>query len=259
MRYVAHPSRGASERPAAWELARTATRWWQHQGRDVVEIRGNGPEASFAESDDVEFAVSLGGDGTMLRTVELVLASRVPVLGVNLGRMGYLTAVEPAGIEQAFERMLAGDYLVEERMALEVELTGSVEGRFMALNDAISRRPDPGTRSEWLLRSPVARFSTYVADGILVSTPTGSTAYNLSARGPVVSPRLRAMVLTPVSPHMPFDRSLVLEPGSLSGSRSSTTGPPPRGHRRRAHHPAGHGRQRAVRACRGAGEADQLR
>ena len=61
---VVHP-----ERPAAWELARTATRWWQHQGRDVVEIRGNGPEASFAESDDVEFAVSLGGDGTMLRTV----------------------------------------------------------------------------------------------------------------------------------------------------------------------------------------------
>ncbi len=103
----------------------------------MIEVRGAGPEAPFAETDGVEFAVSLGGDGSMLRTVELVLASRVPVLGVNLGRMGYLTAVEPAGIEQAFEKMLAGEYLVEERMALEVELTGSVEGRFMALNDAI--------------------------------------------------------------------------------------------------------------------------
>ena len=205
---VVHP-----ERPAAWELARTATRWWQHQGRDVVEIRGTGPGAPFADTDDVEFAVSLGGDGTMLRTVELVLASRVPVLGVNLGRMGYLTAVEPAGIEQAFERMLAGDYLVEERMALEVELTGSVEGRFMALNDAIVEKTGPGHTIRVAVEIAGRPFLTYVADGILVSTPTGSTAYNLSARGPVVSPRLRAMVLTPVSPHMPFDRSLVLEPG----------------------------------------------
>jgi NAD+ kinase len=204
---VVHP-----ERPAAWELARTAARWWQSHGRDVVEIRGVGPERPFAETDGVEFAVSLGGDGTMLRTVELVLASRVPVLGVNLGRMGYLTAVEPAGIESAFERMLAGDYLVEERMALDVELEGSVEGRFMALNDAIVERTGPGHTIRVGVEIAGRAFLTYVADGILVSTPTGSTAYNLSARGPVVSPKLRAMVLTPVSPHMPFDRSLVLEP-----------------------------------------------
>jgi len=148
----------------------------------------------------------------MLRTVELVLASRVPVMGVNLGRMGYLTAVEPAGIESAFERMLAGDYLVEERMALDVELEGSVEGRFMALNDAIVERTGPGHTIRVGVEIAGRAFLTYVADGILVSTPTGSTAYNLSARGPVVSPKLRAMVLTPVSPHMPFDRSLVLEP-----------------------------------------------
>ena len=205
---VVHP-----EQPAAWELARTATRWWQRQGRDVIEIRGAGPETPFSEADGVEFAVSLGGDGTMLRTVEFVLAARVPVLGVNLGRMGYLTAVEPAGIEQAFERMLAGDYLVEERMALDVELTGSTEGRFMALNDAIVEKTGPGHTIRVAVEISGRPFLTYVADGILVCTPTGSTAYNLSARGPVVSPRLRAMVLTPVSPHMPFDRSLVLEPG----------------------------------------------
>lgn len=97
-------------------------------------------------------------------------------------------------------------------MALEVELTGSVEGRFMALNDAIVEKTGPGHTIRVAVEIAGRPFLTYVADGILVSTPTGSTAYNLSARGPVVSPKLRAMVLTPVSPHMPFDRSLVLEP-----------------------------------------------
>ncbi len=205
---VVHP-----ERPAAWELASTATRWWQREGRDLIEVREAEPGSSLAGRDDIEFAVSLGGDGTMLRTVELVLAARVPVLGVNLGRMGYLTAVEPAGMERAFEMMLAGDYLVEERMALEVEITGSVQGRFMALNDAIVEKTAPGHTIRVAVEIAGRPFLTYVADGILVSTPTGSTAYNLSARGPVVSPRLRAIVLTPVSPHMLFDRSLVLEPG----------------------------------------------
>jgi NAD+ kinase len=205
---VVHP-----ERPAAWELANIATRWWQRQGRDLIEVREAEPGSALAVRDDVEFALSLGGDGTMLRTVELVLASRVPVLGVNLGRMGYLTAVEPAGMERAFEAMLAGDYLVEERMALEVEITGSVQGRFMALNDAIVEKTAPGHTIRVAVEIAGRPFLTYVADGILVSTPTGSTAYNLSARGPVVSPRLRAIVLTPVSPHMLFDRSLVLEPG----------------------------------------------
>jgi NAD+ kinase len=204
---VVHP-----ERPAAWELARTATRWWQNQGRDVIEVRGAGSEPSSAETEDVELAVSLGGDGTMLRTVEIVLAARVPVLGVNLGRMGYLTAVEPAGIERAFEKMLAGDFLVEERMALDVELSGSVEGRYTALNDALVEKTEPGHTIRVAVEITGRPFLTYVADGILVSTPTGSTAYNLSARGPVVSPGLRALVLTPVSPHMPFDRSLVLGP-----------------------------------------------
>jgi len=204
---VVHP-----ERSAAWELARTATQWWEGHGREVIEIRGADPDESLADRHDLELAVSLGGDGTMLRTVELALMARVPVLGVNLGRMGYLTAVEPSGIEKAFERVLTGDYVVEERMALEVELAGSVSGRFMALNEAIVEKTEPGHTIRVAVEIAGRPFLTYVADGLLVSTPTGSTAYNLSARGPVVSPLLRAMVLTPVSPHMLFDRSLVLEP-----------------------------------------------
>jgi NAD+ kinase len=204
---VVHP-----ERPAAWELAASTRQWWEHHGREVVELRHAQPGVAISGVDDLEFAVSLGGDGTMLRTVDLVLAAQVPVLGVNLGRMGYLTAVEPAGIEQAFAKMLVGDYLVEERMALEVELHGSRPGRYTALNDAIVERTAPGHTIHVAVEIAGRPFLTYVADGILVSTPTGSTAHNLSARGPVVSPSLRAMVLTAVSPHMLFDRSLVLEP-----------------------------------------------
>jgi len=204
---VVHP-----QRSAAWQLAMTATQWWQRRGRDVIEVRDAESESKLPVRDDLELAVSLGGDGTMLRTVELVLQARVPVLGVNLGRMGYLTAVEPAGIEEAFERVLSGDYLVEERMALEVDLAGSVRGHYMALNDAIVEKTEPGHTIRVAVEIAGRPFLTYVADGLLISTPTGSTAYNLSARGPIVSPRLRAMVLTPVSPHMLFDRSLVLEP-----------------------------------------------
>ncbi len=204
---VVHP-----DRAAAWELAQTATQWWQRHGRDVIEVRGAQPDDLLSGRDDLELAVSLGGDGTMLRTVELVLPAGVPVLGVNLGRMGYLTAVEPAGIEDAFEKVLSGDFLVEERMALEVDLVGSAQGRFMALNEVIVEKTEPGHTIRVAVEIAGRAFLTYVADGLLVSTPTGSTAYNLSARGPIVSPRLRAMVLTPVSPHMLFDRSLVLEP-----------------------------------------------
>lgn len=204
---VVHP-----ERPAAWQLASTTRQWWERQGRVVIEVRRAEAGVSFTGSEDLEFAISLGGDGTMLRTVELVLAKRVPVLGVNLGRMGYLTAVEPAGIERSFERMLVGDYLVEERMGLDVEVAGSAPGRFTALNDVSVERAGHGHTIHVAVEIAGRPFLTYIADGILVSTPTGSTAHNLSARGPVVSPKLQAMVLTPVSPHMLFDRSLVLEP-----------------------------------------------
>jgi len=204
---VVHP-----HRPAAAQLAVTARAWWERQGREVLEVRDLQRAKPFALGDNLELAVSLGGDGTMLRTVELALAARVPVLGVNLGRMGYLTEVEPGGIEDAFARVLAHDYVLEERMALSVEVSGSEPGTFVALNEAIVEKTEPGHTIRVAAEIAGRPFLTYVADGLIVCTPTGSTAYNFSARGPVISPRLRALVLTPVSPHLLFDRSLVLEP-----------------------------------------------
>jgi NAD+ kinase len=205
-------------RPAAGDLAARARVWWEGHGYDVVD---NPPDPRPAPG-VYDFALSFGGDGTMLRTLRLALPGLTPVVGINLGRMGYLAEVEPAGMTAAFESLLAGDFKIEERMALDVAVNGPYPAdapnaetagtRFVALNEAIVERSAPGHTITVAVDIAGRRFLTYVADGLLVCTPTGSTAYNLSARGPVVSPNLRALVLTAVAPHMVFDRSLVLGP-----------------------------------------------
>jgi NAD+ kinase len=136
-------------------------------------------------------------------------------VGVNVGDLGYLTEVDPdpEALEDALERLLAGDYTVEERMVLQVdvETAGTAAGRWWALNEAVLERVQNGRLSRLDVLINGVPFTTYAADGVIVSTPTGSTAYSFSARGPIVSPRHRCLLLTPVSPHMLFDRSLVLD------------------------------------------------
>lgn len=165
------------------------------------------PHDAFAAG--LSVAVSLGGDGTMLHTVQLVGRSGVPVLGVNAGHLGYLTEVDGADARDAVARVLRGEYAVEPRMTLAVTVDGVTHH---ALNEAVVEK----TLSGHTVRVAVAindrPFTTYAADGLIVTTPTGSTAYNLSARGPIVSPAHRAIVLTPVSAHMLFDRSMVFGP-----------------------------------------------
>jgi NAD+ kinase len=217
--FVVHP-----DRPEAAEIARQATAWLEERGHRVVQVADvSPPGAGVAEGQgeldaDVDLAVSLGGDGTILRTVALACAHGTPVLGVNLGRLGYLTEIEPDGLERALERFFAGDYVVEERITLEVAIeragadTTERGGRVIVLNEAAVLAAEPGHTIRVAASIAGRPFVTYAADGLLVATPTGSTAYNLSARGPILSPGLRAVVLTPVSPHMLFDRPLVLEP-----------------------------------------------
>ena len=206
-------------RPAALELAGEAVRWLLEHGHEVrvpEEDAGEGPLAENAWPVDklvagLDLAVSVGGDGTMLRTVDLVAGSGVPVLGVNVGHLGYLTQVEPGGLEAALERFFAGDYGIEERMTLRVEIEGlGDESPWSALNEAVLEKTVSGHMVRLGISVNEEPFATCAADGFIVSTPPGSTAYNLSARGPIVSPRHRAIVVTPVSPHMLFDRSLVL-------------------------------------------------
>ena len=199
-------------RPEAAALADRASAWLEEQGhRSVSALRPDGS----ASVDGADLLVSLGGDGTLLRSVETALAAGVPVLGVNIGRLGYLTQIEPGGLEEALAGYLAGTHQVEERMTLSVVVKGpggELVAERTALNEATVEKTVPGHTVRIAASIDDRPFVTYAADGLLVSTPTGSTAYNLSARGPVLSPRLRAIVVTPVSPHMLFDRPLVLDP-----------------------------------------------
>jgi NAD+ kinase len=209
------------QRPVAHELATRAAKWLRERGVTVRVPEPDAgpcglehlacPEPEFAEGLDV--AVSLGGDGTMLRTVDIVYEAGVAVLGVNVGDMGYLTEVEPAELDRALERLLAGDYEVAERMVLQVDVVsgGPANGRWWALNEAVLEKAQSGRIARLDVLINGAYFTTYAADGVIISTPTGSTAYSFSARGPIVSPRHRCLLLTPVSPHMLFDRSLVLD------------------------------------------------
>ena len=162
----------------------------------------------------LDFVVSLGGDGTMLRTVDLVASEGVPVLGVNLGQLGFLTEVEPPELEDALRRALAGEYVISERMVLSVvvDSDGAGSGKWLALNEAVLEKCSSGHLVRLAVSINGKFFTTYAADGVIVATPTGSTAYNFSAQGPIVSPSHRCLILTPVSPHMLFHRSLVLGP-----------------------------------------------
>src|SRR5262249_18361794 len=155
-----------------------------------------------ARPGSLDLAVSLGGDGTMLRTVDLVSPEGVPVLGVNLGRLGYLAAVEPDDLRDALRRFLVGDYQVESRLTLDVSVTDDADGAHTvlhrsALNDLVAQRPAGGHTVRMEVSVNGASFLTFAADSLILATPTGSTAYNLSARGPIVSPRARVQILTP--------------------------------------------------------------
>jgi NAD+ kinase len=212
-----------NERLQAAELARDTAGWLVEQGHEVrlpcpdAELAGLSdhgvPDEALAKGLDV--AVSLGGDGTMLRTVELVSGAGVPIIGVNVGHLGYLTEVEPSDIRRALERFLAGEYEVEERMLLSVRIDapgGEVEpGEHLAFNEAVLEKTPMGHTVRLRVTVDGEFFTTYAADGLIVATPTGSTAYAFSARGPIVEPTHRALLLTPVSPHMLFDRTLVLD------------------------------------------------
>lgn len=206
----------------AREVAERAAGWLERAG---VEVRVPAPDAEVAGlgryakepgkfAAGLDFAISLGGDGTMLRTVDLVGGEGVPVLGVNVGQLGFLSEIDPAQLEPALERVLAGDYQVSERMVLSVVVgsTGPAAGTWLALNEAVLEKVSSGHLVRLAVSINGRFFTTYAADGIIVATPTGSTAYNFSARGPIVSPSHRCLLLTPVSPHMLFDHPLVLGP-----------------------------------------------
>jgi len=167
--------------------------------------------------DGVAAVVAVGGDGTVLRAVRSLDGADTPIFGINVGYLGYLTRLEPDAAHGFLDLWQDGeqgrDWFYDERAMVEATFTrdGDVR-RHLALNEFVIEKQQPGQTVRLETTVDGAPFVTYVADGLIVATPTGSTAYSLSARGPVVSPRVECLLLSPVSPHMAFDRSLVLDP-----------------------------------------------
>jgi NAD+ kinase len=225
---------------AASQLADDTVRWLVSRGHRVRSLLLDAPD-QIREGEhtcpleevnlaDVDLAASLGGDGTFLRMIPLAHAAGVPVLGVNFGHLGYLLQVQPADVQQALAAALSGEAVLEERAVLAVTSDGGQvpvdernpavsladrpEGtvrQWLALNEVVVERTYPGHTVRFGTKIDAQPFLHYVADGVLVATATGSTAYNLSAGGPVLSPALRSLVVTPIAPHLGFDRSVVLD------------------------------------------------
>jgi NAD+ kinase len=207
-------------RPAAVEAARDLVRWLTSRNvvtRSLNEDRLGTDEVSDLEGFPLDLAlvVSVGGDGTFLRAAYQALRAGCPVLGVNVGRMGFLTEVDPPDAAPLLERAIAGVARVDERLAVVAEPDGGTAWSQpqWALNEVMVEK---GARHR-VVRLAVFYNGEYVTtfsgDGVIVATPTGSTAYSFSARGPIVHPTMECLVVTPVAAHMVFDRSFVLGAG----------------------------------------------
>lgn len=181
------------------------------------------PEASLAVGCDVVLA--LGGDGTLLGAMRLAAPHDVPVLGVNLGRLGYLTEVDSAHLEGALSALAAGRYTVEVRTALALEPLEGVPGQ-IAYNDVVLTRIPGRGQAALALRIDGELLVRYASDGVIAATPQGSTAYAFAAGGPLVSPRAQGMIVVPDAPHGLFNRAVVLSESERLGIEVLPTSAP---------------------------------
>ena len=218
---VAHTGRPAAERSARLVASRLddagiIVRCLEDEGKQLglpnVELVPAGPDAS----GDCELVIVLGGDGTLLRGAELAHPTGTPVLGVNLGRVGFLAEAEQDDLRSTVERVVERSYDVEERMTIDV--TVSAEGRTVsgwALNEATIEKGARERMLEVVVEVDGRPLSRWGCDGVVLATPTGSTAYAFSAGGPVVWPEVEALLLVPLSAHALFARPLVTSPHSV--------------------------------------------
>jgi NAD+ kinase len=188
-----------SGNPRSVELASELAGWLSRRGIEVVEERPN-------------LVLALGGDGTMLRAARLAHKEDALVLGVNFGSLGYLPEVEAGDEIKALERVFDGAHGIEERMMLLCEHGAE---HYIGLNEVLVERSSRRRLVRLAVRIGGEHLSTFNADGVIVATPTGSTAYALSAGGPIVDPRAPCLLVVPVSPHMIFSRPLVLHPDQV--------------------------------------------
>jgi NAD+ kinase len=162
-----------------------------------------------------DLVVAIGGDGTLLHAARNVAARDVPLVGINRGRLGFLTDVSPEHMLDALDAILAGNYLAEKRLMLAAKLAGeSAGGALFALNDIVLQKGDTGRLLDFTTDVDDTYVNTHRGDGLIVATPTGSTAYALSCGGPIIQPNVDALVMVPICPHTLSDRPLVLPSSS---------------------------------------------
>ena len=160
---------------------------------------------------DIDYVISMGGDGTLLKAASKVGARSVPIIGINMGRLGYLADVPATDIEEAIERLYSGDYVTENHSVIEATaMRGSLSGCPRALNDIAVRKQDNASMITIHARIDGEELITYQADGLIISTPTGPTAYSLSNGGPIIMPATDVLCLTPVAPHSLSVRPIVV-------------------------------------------------
>jgi len=206
-----HPKLPVTQ-PLAETLARQAEQnglqAWIGSTWDVESVAG--------EVANLDLLVTLGGDGSILRAARMGCEQGVPVLGINMGRLGFLAELEAEGWLAALPRLLAGDYWIEERMMLYAEYHRGEDCRgYEALNDVVVSRGSLARIVRLETRIDGSDLITYAADGLIVATPTGSTAYAFAAGGPVLPPELKNILLIPIAPHLSMDRAIVLSQGAV--------------------------------------------
>lgn len=208
-----HPRHDAI-RPTLDELRRAA----DGNGAELLieeQLQDTAPDLPVFTQGSVDLLITLGGDGTLLRGARLVAASHTPVLGINLGHLGFLTSLALADLSLGLDALFRGDYWLDIRSTLEARVTGADGTRgdtFIAINDAVLHKGGFARviRLAVHVGPDQQEVGTYTADGIILATPTGSTAYSLSAGGPIVDPSMDCILATPICPHTLVVRPLVL-------------------------------------------------
>jgi len=201
---------GRQDDPRVVEPTRAIAAYLTKSGREVF-FEGDTP------LDEVDLVVAVGGDGTMLYAAGKVAGSSVPMLGINRGRLGFLADVTPDEMIHSIDHVLAGNYTRDSRLLLaaRLERPDGSHTEALGLNDVVLQRRDTGRMLDFETRVDGRYVNTHSGDGLVVSTPTGSTAYALSCGGPIIEPGLDAIVIVPVCPHTLTDRPIVISAGQV--------------------------------------------
>ena len=201
---------------ATVELAARASGWCRRRGIDEWRAQAGDSEALAAELPTTDALVVLGGDGTFLRAARAVAEVDVPLLGINLGKVGFLSKAEASDLEPVLEKISAGDFTIDERLAIEGRIlrqgVGEDAARHVALNDIVIARGSLARVCRLDVSIDDSHLATFIADGLVVASPTGSTGYSFSAGGPILDPESRNLVVTPIAAYLSAIRSVVVSP-----------------------------------------------